>query len=313
MDALMITSLFLFLLFYGIFLKEAYRYSVEKERLLNHVHDTTGRRSAFELRKRETTSEKWIKKLLQHSDDYAQLGQRINFFSESHEVEDWLLKAGRPYDLSVERFQGTKILLTLIGFIIGTVLFVLGFPFSTYGLIVWPLAGYFLPIILLKRRARDRQNQLRYDLPEFLDTVSVTLQAGVSLDQSLRAVIQFFPGPLQEEFSRFNQELDLGVPREKAYQQLLRRNDNPEFQMLIKALIQGMRLGVPIAVTFKIQSENMRRIRKELIKEKAAKASPKVTLITTFVVAPTAIALIGGLMVLNILENTSMFSGMFGN
>nr|WP_255433770.1 type II secretion system F family protein [Brevibacillus sp. LEMMJ03] len=138
----------------------------------------------------------------------------------------------------------------------------------------------------------------------------MTLQAGVSLDQSLRSVIQFFPGPLQEEFSRFNQELDLGVPREKAYEQLLRRNDNPEFQMLIKALIQGMRLGVPIAVTFKIQSENMRRIRKELIKEKAAKASPKVTLITTFVVAPTAIALIGGLMVLNILENTSMFSDM---
>jgi tight adherence protein C len=69
-----------------------------------------------------------------------------------------------------------------------------------------------------------------------------------------------------------------------------------------------MRLGVPIAVTFKIQSENMRRIRKELIKEKAAKASPKVTLITTFVVAPTAIALIGGLMVLNILENATMFS-----
>ncbi|MDA5110410.1 MULTISPECIES: type II secretion system F family protein [Brevibacillus] len=309
MDALMVTCLFLCLLFFAIFLKETYRYSVEKEKLLTHIHETTGRRG-YEIRKRETSAEKWMKKLLQYSDDYAALGQRINFFSESHEVEEWLLKAGRPLDLSVERFQGTKILLALIGVIAGTVFFVLGFPLAPYGLIVWPMVGYFLPIILLKRKARERQERLRYDLPEFLDTVSVTLQAGVSLDQSLRSVIQFFPGPLQEEFSRFNQELDLGVPREKAYEQLLRRNDNPEFQMLIKALIQGMRLGVPIAVTFKIQSENMRRIRKELIKEKAAKASPKVTLITTFVVAPTAIALIGGLMVLNILENTSMFSDM---
>jgi tight adherence protein C len=309
MDALMVTCLFLCLLFFAIFLKETYRYSVEKEKLLNHIHEATGRRG-YEIRKRETSAEKWMKKLLQYSDDYAALGQRINFFSESHEVEEWLLKAGRPLDLSVERFQGTKILLALIGVIAGTVFFVLGFPLAPYGLIVWPMVGYFLPIILLKRKARERQERLRYDLPEFLDTVSVTLQAGVSLDQSLRSVIQFFPGPLQEEFSRFNQELDLGVPREKAYEQLLRRNDNPEFQMLIKALIQGMRLGVPIAVTFKIQSENMRRIRKELIKEKAAKASPKVTLITTFVVAPTAIALIGGLMVLNILENTSMFSDM---
>lgn len=309
MDAWILTCLFLFLLFFTIFLKEYYRYSIEKEKLINHVHETTGTQG-YKVRKRETASEKWIKKLLAYSDDYSALGQRINFFSESHEVEEWLLKAGRPYDLSVERFQGTKIFLALLGGIVGIVFFILGFPFATYGLFVWPLVGYFLPIVLLKNRAKERQNQIRYDLPEFLDTVSVTLQAGVSLDQSLRAVMQFFQGPIHEEFSRFNQELDLGVPREKAYEQLLRRNDNPEFQMLIKALIQGMRLGVPIAVTFKIQSENMRRIRKELIKEKAAKASPKVTLITTFVVAPTAIALIGGLMVLNIMENTSMLSDM---
>lgn len=139
----------------------------------------------------------------------------------------------------------------------------------------------------------------------------MTLQAGVSLDQALREVIRFFSGPIQEEFSRFNQEIDLGVPREKAYEQLLKRNDNPEFQMLIKALIQGMRLGVPISVTFKVQADNMRRMRKELVKEKAAKASPKVTLITTLVVAPTAMLMIGGLMVLNILENAKTFTGIF--
>ncbi|MGG0935084.1 type II secretion system F family protein [Brevibacillus centrosporus] len=311
MDALIITSLFLFLLFFVIFLKEAFKYSIEKEKLIAHVHETTGNK-VYDVRKRQTSSQKWIKRLLTYSDDYAALGQRVNFFSESHEVEEWLLKAGRPLDLTVARFQGAKILLALFGFIAGIAFFLLGFPFAQFGLIIWPLAGYFLPIFLLKRKARERQNQLRYDLPEFLDTVSVTLQAGVSLDQALRDVIQFFQGPLREEFSRFNQELDLGVPREKAYEQLLRRNDNPEFQMLIKALIQGMRLGVPIAVTFKIQSENMRRIRKELIKEKAAKASPKVTLITTFVVAPTAIMLIGGLMVLNIMENVSLFSNLFG-
>ncbi|MED4585375.1 type II secretion system F family protein [Brevibacillus choshinensis] len=310
MDALIITCLFLFLLVFAIFLKETYRYSVEKEKLIAHVHEIAGNK-AYHVRKRETTSQKWTKRILAYSDDYSALGSRINFFSESHEVEEWLLKAGRPLDLTVVRFQGAKIFLALVGIIVGTVFFVLGFPFAHFGLIIWPMLGYFLPILLLKNKARERQNQLRYDLPEFLDTVSVTLQAGVSLDQSLREVIQFFEGPLREEFSRFNQELDLGVPREKAYEQLLRRNDNPEFQMLIKALIQGMRLGVPIAVTFKIQSENMRRIRKELIKEKAAKASPKVTLITTFVVAPTAIMLIGGLMVLNIMEEASLFSNLF--
>ncbi len=80
-----------------------------------------------------------------------------------------------------------------------------------------------------------------------MDTVSTSLQAGVSLDNALREVIRYFDGPIREEFSRFNQEIDLGVPREKAYRELLKRNDNEEFQSLIKALIQGMDLGIPIA------------------------------------------------------------------
>lgn len=310
MDALIITCLFLFLLFFAIFLKEWYLFSVQKRTLIEHMYEVTGHRT-YDVRKPETASERLVKRLLRYGDDYAVLGQRFNFFSESHEVEDWLLKAGRPLDLTVARFQGVKIVLTLLGIIVGALLFVLGFPFAQFGLILWPLAGYFLPIFWLKKKASERQQQIRYDLPEFLDTVSVTLQAGVSLDQALREVIRFFSGPIQEEFSRFNQEINLGVPREKAYEQLLRRNDNPEFQLLIKALIQGMRLGVPISVTFKVQADNMRRMRKELVKEKAAKASPKVTLITTLVVAPTAMLMIGGLMVLNILENAKTFTGIF--
>lgn len=310
MDSLIIACLFLFMLFFIIFIKEWYRFIDEKHKLIAHVHEATGSQT-YEARKLETSTERLIKRTLKYGDDYASVGQRINFFSESHEVEDWLLKAGRPLDLTVARFQGVKIVLALIGFFLGSIFFLLGLPFSQVGLLLWPILGYFLPILLLKKRARERQQQLRYDLPEFLDTVSVTLQAGMSLDQTLREVIRYFEGPLREEFSRFNQEMDLGVPRERAYEQLLKRNDNPEFQMLIKALIQGLRLGVPIAVTFKMQAENMRRMRKELVKEKAAKASPKITLITTFVVAPTAILMIGGLMVLNILEHTKMFSDLF--
>ncbi|NGQ97048.1 type II secretion system F family protein [Brevibacillus sp. SYP-B805] len=310
MDALIITCLFLFLLLFSIFLKEWYRYTVEKQKLIAHLHDVTGYRT-YHVRKPETPTERLVKRILKYGDDYAAVGQRINFFSESHEVEDWLLKAGRPLDLTVARFQGVKIVLALLGFFVGAFLFVLGFPFSQFGLVAWPMVGYFLPILLLKKKARERQQQIRYDLPEFLDTVSVTLQAGGSLDQSLREVVRYFDGPLREEFSRFIQEIDLGVPREKAYEELLKRNDNPEFQLLIKALIQGMRLGVPIAVTFKLQAENMRRMRKELVKEKAAKASPKVTLITTFVVAPTAVLMIGGLMVLNMMKDTKIFTDMW--
>jgi tight adherence protein C len=185
----------------------------------------------------------------------------------------------------------------------------LGLPLSQFGVIVLPLAGYFGTILWLKNKAKKRQDELRYDLPDFLDTVSVSLEAGIGLDKTLNEVVKYFQGPINEEFSRFNQEISLGVPREDAYRELLNRNDNPEFQTLIKSLIQGQKLGVPIATTFKAQAMDMRVIRRELAKEKAAKASPKVTLITTFIVAPTAIIMIAGLMILNMFfGNNSLFN-----
>jgi tight adherence protein C len=225
----------------------------------------------------------------------------MNFFSENHDVKTWLRKSGNPYQLTVERFQGLKIFLAVVGFFVGMLSFIIGLPFSQYAIVFNPLIGYFLPIFLVKKQAKKRQEALRLELPDFLDTISTSLQAGVSLDQALREVIRFFDGPIREEFSRFNHEIDLGVQREIAYRNLLDRNDNQEFQSLIKALIQGLKLGVPIATTFKVQAEDMRQIREEQVKELAAKASPKVTLVTTFVVAPVSILMVAGLMILNLI------------
>jgi len=73
-------------------------------------------------------------------------------------------------------------------------------------------------------------------------------------------------------------------------------------------LIQGEQLGVPISNTFRQQSDEMRKLKKEKVKEKASKASPKVTLITTFLVMPSALILIGGLMVINMYtQNKGLF------
>jgi tight adherence protein C len=311
MDTSIILLVLLFWFFTVLAIRNWYVYSKEKKKLFNHLQDIIETNN-YHFNKKEKTSTKLLTKIFKYGDDFSSLGQRINFFSERHEVENWLRKAGYPYDLTVERFQGIKMFFTIVGFVAGFIGIILGLPFSQFGITVLPLIGYFGVIMALKNKAKKRQEELRYDLPDFLDTVSVSLRAGVSLDQTLREVVKYFSGPLHEEFSRFNQEISLGVPREEAYRDLLKRNDNPEFQSLIKSLIQGVKLGVPIATTFKIQAEDMRVIRKELAKEKAAKASPKVTLITTFVVAPTAIIMIAGLMILNMLFGNSSITSMFG-
>jgi tight adherence protein C len=300
MDALILVCIILFWFMFFLGMRHLYVYLQKKQELQVHLNESVAN---FEqsFRKKENLMSKVLKKVLKYGDDFSSIGQRVNFFSEEKDVEDWLRKSGNRLELTVERFQGIKIFLAFSGLVIGIILFIIQFPLSQFAVALFPVVGYFIPIILLKNQAKKRQEELRYDLPDFLDTVSVSLQAGIDLDKALREVIQFFDGPLREEFSRFLHEINLGVPREEAYRQLMERNSNPEFQNLIKSLIQGLKLGVPIATTFKIQADDMREIRKEQVKEKAAKASPKITLITTFIIAPTAMLLVGGLMVMNLL------------
>lgn len=301
MDALIIFTIIAFWFMVVLGIRNWSVYVQEKRGVLVHVSELTSMDAFDKKKKKRKQKANLFQRLTGYADEFADLGQRINFFSENIEVADWLKKSGNPYNLTLARFQGLKILLFIIGFFAGMLAFIIGFPLSKYGLVFLPLIGYFIPIYTVRRQAKMRQEKLSRDLPDFLDTISTSIQAGVSMDQALREVIRFFDGPLREEFMRFMQEIDLGVQRETAYRNLLERNDNEEFQQLIKSLLQGMKLGVPIATTFKIQAEDMRQLRQERVKEMAAKASPKVTLVTTFVVAPVSIMMIAGLMLLNMI------------
>jgi tight adherence protein C len=307
MDAIIFLSILLGLFFLGLSLLSIYKYLVQKRDLKDHLSEQSIT-TFTTYKKKQTRKEKLLNQVFKFADDFSTLGHRINFFSESHEVEKWLMQSGYPYSLTVDRFQGLKIFLLLMGFFLGVSSLVLGFPLSQFSVILLPIIGYFGAILWLKGKAKSRQEELSYTLPDFLDTMSVTLSAGVGLDQALRDIVPYFPGPIKEEFGKFLQQIDVGVPREQAYQTLIARNDSKEFQLLVKALIQGERLGVPISSTFKIQATEMRKLKKERVKEQAAKASPKVTLITTFIVMPSALILIGGLMIMNMFStNQNLF------
>jgi tight adherence protein C len=307
MDGIIALTVVLTVLVFGIALRSIYVYWLSYKDLKQTVATTMYVYDAYT--RNVSRKQKMIEKCLHFSNDFSDLGQRINFFSENIDVKKWLTQAGHPYKLTVEQFQGLKIFFLLIGFIFGGLLLVIGFPFSQILIIILPIVGYMMSILWIKSKAKARQADISYQLPDFLDTMSVTLQAGVGMNQALRDIVPYFEGPIKEEFGRFLQEISIGIPRIDAYQMLLQRNDSKEFQILIKSLIQGERLGVPIADSFKQQAEEMRKLKKEMIKEKAAKASPKVTLVTTFLVLPSSIILIGGLMIINMFsQNGGVFS-----
>ncbi|EPD51322.1 type II secretion system F family protein [Paenisporosarcina sp. FSL H8-0542] len=306
MDGIIALSVLLSIIFVGIALHSLFVYWRERKALKEQVEESLFIYDTFH--RKITRKEKLVAKMFKFADDFADLGQRINFFSENEEVKKWLIQAGYPYELTVERFQGLKIFLMIVGFFAGGISLILLLPFSQFMIILLPIFGYMSAIMWIRSKAKNRQEEISYQLPDFLDTMSVTLQAGVAMDQAIRDIVPYFEGPVKEEFGRFIQEINVGVPRAEAYRTLLVRNDSKEFQILIKSLIQGERLGVPIADTFKQQAEEMRKLKKEMIKEKAAKASPKVTLVTTFLVLPSSLVLIGGLMMINMFnQNKGIF------
>lgn len=256
--------------------------------------------------KTEKRKKKWTDDLKETVFRWSQrlipLGKRFRIFINEKELERKIALAGHPNGLNVEIFYGFRFLCMFSGLFLGTALswIGLGGSFVQIGLL---LAGLFFPPLWIRSAAARRQEQIARELPEFLDTMSVTLQAGVPMDPAIKQIVKHMDGPLSEELTRFQQELDIGVPREEAYFRLMNRNQCKELETLILSLIQGSKLGVPIASTFKVLAEDMRESRVGKIKEKAAKAGPKVTLITTFVILPAVILCVVGLLVLNFVYN----------
>lgn len=308
-ELLLFTIVFSAVIFIGIMFSAWYRYLTEKEKVQDYLVDVADMPMQTTNVIKKSLLQRVLERLLVYADDFSDIGERFNFFSESDDVSRWLIHANHPLNLTVKRFQGFKIVLFIIGLIAGIITVIIDFPFSYLLVVILPIVGFFYPIIWIRNKAKKRQAELSYALPDFLDMVSVNLKAGASLDQALNQISSYFEGPIKDEFARFNQRLQLGIPREEAYRELIDRTDVPEFEMVIKALIRGAQLGVPVSKTFETQSMEIRRLRKEKVKELAAKAAPKVTMITTFIVMPTAFILIGGLVLLNVFSDIK--SGFF--
>lgn len=279
-----------------------YLYISKKHKLVDQLKvEETVRQRRVSFRR------KMSDRLIKAAEYAGPTGVKYAFFSDREKDENQLIQAGNPMGLRLESFYGLRFFLGLCGIVAGMLYLLLGLPLAFAMFLLLPLGGYLGPNLWLLLKARERQETISMMMPDFLDTVSVTLQAGVGLDGALHQVTRQFDGPLSEEIERFNREIDLGVPRKTAYENLINRNSSRELEMLVNSLIQGSTLGVPVSKTFAIQADDLRATRSFKAKEKAAKASPQITLVTTFFVLPGVFILIIGLLALNVIYNPGAF------
>jgi tight adherence protein C len=113
-------------------------------------------------------------------------------------------------------------------------------------------------------------------MPDTLDLLAISVEAGVGFEGALAVVCENFDSPLADEFSRTLREMELGLSRREALQNMKRRTEVPELSNFVLALTQADALGMPIGRVLKVQADEMRTRRQQWAREKAAKLPVKI-------------------------------------
>jgi tight adherence protein C len=227
-------------------------------------------------------------------------------------IQNRLALAGRPGNLTVNGFISVKLVIGIIVGVLGFLLFSfakLSFPFlpvflGTIALAVLAGAGgYLFPDLWLRQQVQRRQKEIRLALPNALDLLTISVEAGLGFDAALVRVTEKYKNGLTEEFTQVLNEVRLGRPRLEALDDMGRRVGVEELHSFIQALIQSEQLGVGIAKVLRIQSEEMRRKRRQRAEEQAAQASLKMLFPMIIFIFPTIFIVLMGPAVLVVLHS----------
>ena len=181
----------------------------------------------------------------------------------------------------------------LLGLLVGKMSGYTGFGVVRLGVLLGAM-GLYGPVAWLRRKQDERQASIKKDLPDVLDLLAISVEAGVGFEGAVEVVTRHFDSPLAAEFARMLQEMELGLPRREALQNLKRRTEVPELSNFVLILVQADALGMPIGRVLRTQSTEMRLKRRQWAREKAARLPVKILLPLTIFILPALFVVILG-------------------
>lgn len=206
-------------------------------------------------------------------------------------------RAGNPEYVTVPVFILLKFVFALLG-VFGGLLVILAWsgPITTRAIMALACVavGMLAPDYWLDGRIRARQTVIRKSLPDIIDLLVVSAEAGTGLDGALGVVIKRKHGPLPEEFHRLLTEVRLGKSRQDAWADMGTRVGLHDLEMLIAALRQAEQLGVSIANTLRTQAEALRTRRSMQVRQLAATLSVKMLFPLIFCILPAMFIVVLG-------------------
>lgn len=222
----------------------------------------------------------------------------------------WLDKklagAGRPKSWPMERMLVAKPVVALG--LMGLGLVILGralSPQTFLVLLILGIAAYFLPDLLLNNTAQKRRKAMHLALPNMLDQMLISVEAGVGFEGAMAKAAENSSGPLADEFVRTLQDIQVGRSRHEAYLDLAERSGFPELRSFIRAVVQADQYGIAIANVLRTQAKEMRLKRRQKAEEHAMKIPVKVLFPLVITILPAMFIIILGPPILNVIR---MFS-----
>ncbi len=216
-----------------------------------------------------------------------------------------LERAGYPGGLRGADWLGAKLLAAIVGGISVFLLLLLvtagTFGVAILGGLVGLMIGFVAPEFWLGKKIKARSMAMMLQLPDALDLLTISVEAGLGFDAALAKCVEKMEGPLIDEFRQALAEVRMGRTRRDALRDVATRADDQSLTNFIGAIVQAEQLGVPIAKVLQIQSQQLRIVRRQRAEEAAAKAPIKMLFPMVGCIFPTIFIVILGPAVITVM------------
>jgi tight adherence protein C len=237
---------------------------------------------------------------------FTRYGRRLTPTGQADRIRHKLELGGSPKRWDTDRVLAFKALGLLGGAAFGLLLAI------ALGVGVLPVigitalvaaVGYYGPDLWLYQLAYDRAEQLQRTLPDALDLLTISVEAGLGFDAALAQVARNTEGPLADEFFRVLQEMQIGLGRAEAFRALSERSNVADLRNFVTAMIQADVFGIPVANVLRVQAREMRVKRTQRAEEKAQQVPVKILFPLIFCILPTLFVVVIGPAAINIIHS----------
>lgn len=216
--------------------------------------------------------------------------------------ENTINNAGSPKNITFARILAIQIMFSLL---LGGILFLISSRGgnANMGLILLAaVIGFMLPISYFKTQADKRKKKITRELPDLLDLLYVSVEAGLGFDMALKKTADKMKGTLSSEIEKTLEEINKGKNRQDALRTMVKRTGVDDLSSFVTSIIQSEQLGSNIANTLRIQSNTMRHKRRQRAEEAAAKVPIKMLFPLIFCIFPTLFIVVLGPAIINIVN-----------